>query len=230
MALAPGHGEPRRSPALALVTFLPLVWLLSVTLTAGVQKVFHEETRANFPRLGFLQMARELDAKRPALEQAVETARAGGGAALVVAAAKALQSNRSQYFNNLLDAVVTGAFLGLVMLIGFFSLYEWLLLLAHKKVAELRESKPAWLPDYAVSEGRPVNLLGLLALLFGLARELSGEAALARAEKAARTCACAGAAPVNLLGTAEPDHPPPTRSELFDEVTERRFHGVNRCC
>jgi carbon starvation protein len=230
MALAPARDGSKRSPALALVTLVPLVWLLSVTLTAGVQKIFHEETRPNFPRLGFLQIARELDVKRPALEQAIEAARTSGFAASIGSAEKALKSNRSQHFNNLLDAVVTGAFLALVTTIGLISAYEWLLLLARKKVAMLRESKATWLPDYAINEGKRLNALGMLALLFGLAKELSGEAALARAEKAAQTCACDCGRQVNLLGATEVDRTPPTRVELYDEITERRFRGVNRCC
>ena len=63
-------------PAFALVTLVPLMWLLAVTMTAGWQKIFHNETRPDFPHFGFLQIARDLDAKLPGLEQATVTAKA----------------------------------------------------------------------------------------------------------------------------------------------------------
>src|SRR5213076_351608 len=39
------HLGDRPRPAFALVTLIPLVWLLSVTMTAGVQKIFHSDPR-----------------------------------------------------------------------------------------------------------------------------------------------------------------------------------------
>ena len=52
-----------------------------------------------------------------------------------------------------------------------------------------------------------------------------GETALARAQQtAACDCGCA----VNLLG--EERAAPPTKQEIYPEVTERRFRGINRCC
>ena len=63
-------------PVFALVALIPLIWLLSVTMTAGYQKIFYNEDRADFPRIGFLQIARELDAKLPALQASLSAATA----------------------------------------------------------------------------------------------------------------------------------------------------------
>jgi hypothetical protein len=130
------------------------------------------------------------------------------------------------HFNNLLDAVVTGAFLVLVTAIAFLSFREWLLLLARKKVAVLREAAPIWLPDYAVVESKPLHLVSLLALAIALAKELSGEAQLERVELAA--------------AEGKHEHQPQDgvaqnvaskdRSKAYVEMTEQRFKGVRRCC
>ena len=70
------------------------------------------------------------------------------------------------------------------------SVREWVLLLARRKLAVLRETEPVWLPDYAVAEAEPLRVAGVLALAFALAKELSGEAQMERAQQAAQQCSC----------------------------------------
>ncbi len=93
-------------------------------------------------------------------------------------------------FNYRLDAGVTALFLTMVALIFLFSLREWVLLLARRKLAAPRETAPVWLPEYAVAEGRPLRLWNLLALALLLIKELSGEAAMERARQAKPACDC----------------------------------------
>src|SRR6185503_6599844 len=92
-----GTGDRSPKPALALITFIPLIWLLTVTMTSGVQKIFHPSN----PRIGFLTQARNLDQKAIPLEQAVASAKASGNKADIEAASKALRSNRVERFNNI---------------------------------------------------------------------------------------------------------------------------------
>jgi carbon starvation protein len=88
----------------AWTTLLPLVWLLAVTLTAGYQKLFS----AN-PRIGFLAHAAQLHD------------RIAGGE---IPAAK-LAETHVLVFNDRLDAVVTGLFIVLVLVIVADALREW---------------------------------------------------------------------------------------------------------
>src|SRR5262249_35289951 len=148
-----------RSPAFALVTLVPLAWLLAVTMTAGVQKILHTD-----PRIGFLAQAKALNEKLPALEQAVTSAKAAGVAAALKDAVQAQRANRMQHFNNLLDAVVAAVFIVLVTAIALLSAREWLLLLARRRLAMLRENEPVWLPDYAIAETKPLHVASVLAL------------------------------------------------------------------
>jgi carbon starvation protein len=209
-------------PALALITLLPLVWLLAVTMTAGAQKIFHSD-----PRIGFLAQARELVGKQPLLEQAMASAKVAGDAVSINEAEKALRKNQVLHFNNLLDAVVAGTFLVLLSSIVLLSMREWILLLARRKLAVLRESDPVWLPDYAIAEARPLHMLSLIGLAFALAKELSGEAQLERAQ-AAHCGECALAE--NPLTAKNSSPPHKTEQQIYIEVTKKRFDGVTRCC
>jgi carbon starvation protein len=222
-------GRPGR-PMLALVTLIPLIWLVAVTFTAGWQKIYNSD-----PRIGFLAQARELNEKLPALNFAVVTARASGAATAVAAAEKAVKTNRTLHFNNVLDAGVAGSFLVLVGLIVMMSVREWMLLLGRKKLAQLRETAPVWLPDYAAAEGKPVQLFGLLALLLALVHELSGQAQIDRARERVSACACGhgqhgrgGAAGTEsgLTGSVRA----PTPEQAYLQAVEQRFKGINRCC
>src|SRR5437899_765091 len=220
-------------PAFALITLAPLLWLLSVTMTAGVEKIFHGD-----PRIGFLKQAAVLQEQLPGLQQTLATAQATGETARIGAASKAIASNRAQHFNNLLDAVVAGFFLTLVVMIVLLSVREWVLLLARKRLATLHESAPVWLPDYALAEGKPLRFFGLFALALALAKEWSGETALERAQETARMCECgqsdrgcaSARAEIRLSGERQPADQRRTRQRLQTELAERKFNGINRCC
>ncbi|MDR2673470.1 MAG: carbon starvation protein A [Opitutaceae bacterium] len=105
----------------AWVAWLPLGWLLSVTMTAGWQKIFAAD-----PRLGFLSAARELAGK-------IEAAGGGAGAAEQVAQWRHLM------LNNYINTTVTATFLVLVLLIVGASARTWWLMLARGRVIPLRE-------------------------------------------------------------------------------------------
>jgi carbon starvation protein len=199
-----------RSPALTLITLIPLVWLVAVTFTAGVQKIWNPD-----PRIGFLAQAQTLAEKAPGLQKALDAANTFGNAIVIDATQKALRENRTLQFNNVLDAAIAGIFLTLVTAIILLSIREWILLLAGRKPAVLHESEPVWLPDYALAEGKPLHIAGTAALALALAKEWSGESHLERARQQAQAvCAC---------------HPASAK-QIYVEVTEQRFNGVRRCC
>jgi carbon starvation protein len=213
-----GRLKPGR-PVLALVTLLPLAWLLTVTFTAGTQKIF-----SPLPQLGFLAKASSLDQALPALESKRNAARAAGDTAGADAVTREIRTNRAVCFNNRLDAGVAGVFLVLVVGIVGLAALEWALLLSRRRPAVLREQPPVWLPEYATRESRAAGAMGMLAIMIGLARELTDEAAL---ERAARLPACAcGAGKVNLLNEDRAVSP----GRQYEEVVAQRRHGVNRCC
>jgi carbon starvation protein len=198
-------GAPSRSPWLALVTLVPLVWLVAVTFTAGAEKIWHPD-----PRIGFLAQADKL---QDLITNPGTTAQSVDPRWL---AQKAIDNLAwaAQRRNNLLDATVAGIFLVLVTAIIVLSVREWILLLSKRKPAVLHETEPVWLPDYALKETGPNlrTVAGTAAIALGLAKELSGESHFERARQQA--CACE-------------QH---SDAQVFAQVTEDRFNGVRRCC
>jgi carbon starvation protein len=89
----------------AFATALPLGWLLSVTMTAGWQKILHPDRR-----IGFLAQADHL---------------AGQLAAGAVPAEKVFETQQV-IFNNRLDAAVTALFMALVAIVVLDAARVWL--------------------------------------------------------------------------------------------------------
>jgi carbon starvation protein len=100
----------------AWTTLLPLAWVLTVTLSAGWQKVFAAD-----PRLGFLAHA-SLTAQQAAAG-VINPALAG-----------------RLVFNDRLDAVVAIALMLVTVLVVLTSAREWVLVLTRRKPAQDRES------------------------------------------------------------------------------------------
>ena len=100
----------------AWVTLGPLAWLLSVTLTAGWQKIFAAD-----PRLGFLAHAADTQAK--VLAGALDPAR---GARMI--------------FNDRVDAALAGIFMAIVVALLLASVREWIAVARGRKPAVLKEA------------------------------------------------------------------------------------------
>jgi carbon starvation protein len=101
------------------VTVLPMIWLVTVTMTASYQKIFS----AN-PRLGFLSFARSLAAQI---------------AAGKIPAAKLVETQRN-IFNQRLDAAVTAALALMILVLIVEAVVQWYLLLTKRKFATLHEA------------------------------------------------------------------------------------------
>jgi carbon starvation protein len=94
----------------AWVTLLPLAWLATATITAGIQKVWAAD-----PRLGFLSHARSL-------------------------AGSADPSAARLIFNDYLDAGLAAVFMLVVVLVIIAAAREWYLILSQKKQPVLQET------------------------------------------------------------------------------------------
>ncbi|MCW5978882.1 MAG: carbon starvation protein A [Bryobacteraceae bacterium] len=101
------------------ITVVPLGWLVTVTFTAGWQKIF-----SDLPRLGFLAAAAEAEA------------RLASGAV----PAERVAEMQAVIFNNRLDAAVCGLFLVLVAMILVDSVRVWVGILRGTREARLEES------------------------------------------------------------------------------------------
>lgn len=102
------------------VTLAPLAWLLTVTLSAGWIKLFS----AN-PKLGFLSAASAAKEKLAAATSAISP--------------DDLKKLNAAVFNNTIDAIVTGLFLVLVVLVVISCTRVWIQLLSGRRAADLHE-------------------------------------------------------------------------------------------
>ena len=101
------------------VTLAPMAWLVTATMTASYQKIFHSN-----PRIGFLAQA-------AALEQQKTVA--------LLSPEQLIRTDRL-IFNNYLDAAVTAVFASLILLLILEAAMQWLALATRKKEPELHES------------------------------------------------------------------------------------------
>jgi carbon starvation protein len=101
------------------ITAMPLAWLVTVTFTAGYQKIFSDQ-----PRVGFLAEASHLQ----------DALNAG------TIAANKIGEAQSTIFNDRLDAVVCGIFLVMVTLILIDSFRVWYRILSGAGESKVEES------------------------------------------------------------------------------------------
>ncbi len=210
----------RRSPAIALVTLVPLAWLLVVTLTAGYQKMFD----AN-PKLGFLAAVRDYDGKLPALALARDAAKSEAD---IAKATKAISANRALRFNNALDLGVTGTFIALALVLLAMGVVEWIRILAGTRPPDLRESEPAWLPDAIANPQAGAAPLGAAAIALALLRNWSGQDAVDRV--AARPPECAVDRVLIDVAEVRDDVERQRQARAYVAATDERFEKSHPCC
>jgi carbon starvation protein len=104
----------------AWVTIVPLAWLVTVTMTAGWQKIFSAD-----PKLGFLSHARMI----------AERLDAGG----LPTGAHSISEASRLILNDRIDAAVAAFFLISVVVILVASLHEWFIVLSGRKAVRSSE-------------------------------------------------------------------------------------------
>ena len=175
----------------AWVPLLPMAWLISVTFSAAYQKLFNPS-----PLIGFRAMAAKI-------AEDITTDKIP---------ADKIASAQAQMIFNCVSFALAAIFLTLVVLVLLISVWEWLMILARRKSAMLRETPPVWLRQSALeAEHAPRGLGWLWACLIigvGLVKEWSGQSAVDRAAKAHPSMQCA-----------------------IDQALEQRYSkGPTRCC
>jgi len=93
-----------KKPIFAWTTIVPLTWLLSVTMTAGSEKIWHPDRR-----IGFLAQADWLT----------------GQIIQGIVAPEKLAETKVLIFNNRVDAMLTGAFMVLVLIVVLDAARVW---------------------------------------------------------------------------------------------------------
>ena len=227
-----GGGPARRQPALALVTLVPLLWLLAVTFTAGGQKIWHPS-----PKIGFIAGGRAAAALTPKLESAVAAAEATGNPVAVKAAKQALARNQIIRFNAQFDWLVTALFLAFAAVLFLLSLSVWMRLLSGRLVARWSEDPPTWLPAGAMpGAASGPGLAGIVTLGLALLRVWSGQAEVDREATLIAACAhreAGEAPPLRLLidlPEVRTDVRQLTAQQAYVEAAEHRLSGTSRCC
>ncbi len=104
----------------AWVTILPLTWLATVTMTAGVEKIFSAD-----PRLGFLSHARMVAE--------------GLAIGALPAGVQTLADAKRLILNDRIDTAVAAFFLISVIVILVASIHEWFTILSGRKIAHSTE-------------------------------------------------------------------------------------------
>jgi carbon starvation protein len=99
---------------------LPLAWLATVTLTAGLEKIFSSD-----PKLGFLSHARMLSDKL--------------STGVLPAGVHSISEANRLLLNDRIDAAVAAFFLISVIVILVASLHEWFTILSGRKIARSTE-------------------------------------------------------------------------------------------
>ncbi len=149
-----------RKNAFVLITLLPLVWLVSVTFTAGIQKIFHTS-----PQIGFLAQANQLSA---ALARGLVPPEKIGATKQII-------------FNMHMDALVAGVFLVFVALVVLASVWRWVAIFRGSGSVDLHEAPAVLLtPEQLATERTPAFSGSGAAFVFAfeLARQLTGQNAM----------------------------------------------------